>query len=347
MLTLSFLLLTLLVIGGTALAARWRAPELDARELSRRCRTLNTLATIVERRASEPATPLANPSLPSSNGVVVLGPAAGVTPGVPPIPETPPPVRAAQISSVPLSVDVTHDRRRPVLRADPIDVVRVASDDLPPDPLTLDEGGADSPLDPPPPAAKLGRSGLRSHHASVVGRLPQPQGMRRNFPASDRHDVRRRILAAAAIVVALASVAIALELRRPGTNAPVITEELLTGSEVAAASTDASTPPTDATPAPTTPLAPTAVNGDEVGFAVLPPFTLDLAADQPSWVRVTSVDGTVLAEQTLQPGGSTQVAAAGPVTVRTGNPAGLAVSANGRLLDHPRLPGQPLTLAVG
>ena len=346
MLTLSFLFLTVLVAGAITLISRWQAPGVDARLLSRRGETLNTLAAIVERRAEHPVTTLASPTLPPSNGVVVLGSADGVTPGLTPTPAPPPPLRPAVNTTVPLTVATERGPWQPATAANLARVVQVASVDLPPDPLTPDDDP--TPWEPLPAASSPASTAGGAEHAAAVRRLPQPQGIRHGFPTADRRDRRRRVLAAAAIIMALASVAVALELRRPGTNAPVITEELLTGGEVAAATPDTTVPSaTDATPSPTTPLAPTAVNGDEVGFAVLPPFTLDLVADQPSWVRVASIDGTVLAEQTLQPGGSTQVAVTGPVTVRTGNPAGLVVSADGRLLDHPRLPGQPITLAVG
>jgi hypothetical protein len=89
------------------------------------------------------------------------------------------------------------------------------------------------------------------------------------------------------------------------------------------------------------------VVGDVAAFDVAAPFTLDLAADQPSWVQVRNRSGEVLFEQTLQPGQSTQVDVDQPVAVRTGNPAGLAVTAGFVPLDHPRPAGQPITLHLG
>ena len=118
----------------------------------------------------------------------------------------------------------------------------------------------------------------------------------------------------------------------PPTNAPDVVE--------------ASPLPVELGP-PTTPLAPVGALGDVVAFEVTPPLSLDLAANQASWVQVRLRGGAVLWEGTLQPGDSTQLSAWGPVDLRTGNPAGLAATVNGRLLDHPRPPGQPLTFAVG
>lgn len=55
----------------------------------------------------------------------------------------------------------------------------------------------------------------------------------------------------------------------------------------------------------------------------------------------------VLFEGTLAAGEQTSVRAEEAVLIRLGNPAGILAAADGGLLDHPRTPGQPLTLALG
>jgi hypothetical protein len=112
---------------------------------------------------------------------------------------------------------------------------------------------------------------------------------------------------------------------------------------VAAALTPTPTPD----PAPPPALTPVAASGDVIAFSAAAPFTLDLAAGAPSWVRVQTASGAVLFEGTLVAGEQTSVRAEEPVRIRLGNPAGVLAAADGGLLDHPRPPGQPLTLALG
>lgn len=117
------------------------------------------------------------------------------------------------------------------------------------------------------------------------------------------------------------------------------------GSEPAAAQAQAPTPSTDTTVPE--PLLPVATTGDAVTFDVPIPFSLDLAAAAATWVRVQATSGDVLYEGTLAPGDTTSVPVSGPVQVRVGNPGGLLATADGHLLDHPRPPGEPLTLTLG
>jgi len=115
--------------------------------------------------------------------------------------------------------------------------------------------------------------------------------------------------------------------------------------EVAVAAEGPTAPdPADATPPP---LEPAGTLFDVVAFALVPPFALGLVAGDPTWVRVTDDGGGVLFEGTMAAGDMTTVAADSSVQVRVGNPGGLLATADGRLIDHPRPPGQPLTLALG
>lgn len=215
-------------------------------------------------------------------------------------------------------------------------LLRLSSDDLPPDPdgpqrhategpsydmLTLDTNDSGTPL-----------TGVGAHHGDTS-------------TSSQRHHRRHRrrrlaTVAGGVALVAAVSMASNWNANDPTGSPATATDASSQGSPLAIA------PPPEPT-APSVPLTPGLVVGDVAAFEVAAPFTLDLAADQPSWVQVRTRSGQVLFEQTLQPGESTQVNVDQPIAVRTGNPAGLAVTAGFVPLDHPRPAGQPITLHLG
>ena len=190
------------------------------------------------------------------------------------------------------------------------------------------------PADVVRPAPAPHRPAHPTRQMPAAGSVAVPDAEPSATPSAGQR-VRRLAAVAAAL---LAVVAIGVGQRNPDAAPPV-----------AAANPDvveASPLPLDLGP-PTTPIAPIGALGDVVAFDVTPPLSLDLAAAQATWVQVRLRGGVVLWEGTLQPGDATQVSAPAAVDLRTGNPAGLATTVNGRLLDHPRPPGQPLTFAIG
>jgi hypothetical protein len=198
---------------------------------------------------------------------------------------------------------------------------------------------------PQPHGVPLAAVGPSSSRRSSSSRRPASSRGSLSLPREQSTHLhrRRRLAAVAAAISLIAAVGFASNWNSDGaTTSSAASGDTATASDDPV--TDAVTP---ASPAPSIPLAPGMVVGDVAAFDVAAPFTLDLAADQPSWVQVRNRSGQVLFEQTLQPGQSTQVDVDQPVAVRTGNPAGLAVTAGFVPLDHPRPAGQPMTLHLG
>jgi hypothetical protein len=92
-------------------------------------------------------------------------------------------------------------------------------------------------------------------------------------------------------------------------------------------------------------LQPTGQSGDSLSFTVPQPFTLDLAAGETTWVRVTTQSGLVLIDGMVEAGATEQLALNEPASLRIGNAAGILIAAHGQLLDHPRSP-QPVTIEL-
>jgi hypothetical protein len=365
MLTVSFIIT--MALAGTVFVAvnRWQAGSGDRQRIDDRARTLEVLGRIVEQHAdtnvdtdqgrqSRPADvqrrlarplPAAFNVLGTSDMVVRSSPSPRVTDEVTAdvtadIAAWAPSPSASRMSR-PVRRDVRPDHRtddtihRHVMRLPIADL----SDDhsgldhyWPTDSISdtrsMDQPAPPSAGDAVTPLSRRPQSSPKSHTKSRT-----PSHTPSHAPR------RRRLATAAAAIAVVAAVGLASTWNSDGPSPyPATTAD--------AAST-APLPPEVPEAAPSLPLTPGLVVGDVAAFEVAAPFTLDLAADQPSWVQVRNRSGQVLFEQTLQPGESTQVDVDQPVAVRTGNPAGLAVTAGFVPLDHPRPAGQPITLHLG
>jgi len=316
-------------LAAIAVVVRWPRPRTDRRVLERRAHGLEVLGEVVTRSAANRTAAIEDhlsrqavappDTAHHPTPVTVLGP---TTPGDETVV-----LPAARAQGRPAAPGDRPPRPLPATRGIPLpsppaaaQVIRLGVDDLPPDDDLSETVDGFSPAAPATP--------------STHGRRP---------PAP-----RRLAVVGAALLVVLGGVALAVA--RPASDlAPNAS-----GGRAAAASSVAD----PATPAPTTggpstedapppPLTPGAVTGNTVAFDLAPPFTLDLAAGAATWVRVQTTGGDTLFEGTLAPADTTSVAATGPLQLRIGNPAGLLLAADGRLLDHPRPSGQPLTLALG
>lgn len=372
MLTVSFIIT--MALAGTVFVAvnRWQAVSGDRQRIDDRARTLEVLGRIVEqhadtsvdtdqgwqRRPTEVQRRLARPLpaafnvLGSRDMVVRSSPSPRVTDGVTADvaadiaadiaawAPSPSPSPSAPRESSPVRPDNQPEHRtddtihRHVMR---LPIAELSDDHFglehywPTDSIS-DTRSANQPA---PPSAWIPAGGSVSPSAggSVTPLSRRPQA---------RTPRRRRLATAAAAIAVVAAVGLASTWNSGGpSSGPDTTAE--------ATSTAPLTPevPETAPAPPSLPLTPGLVVGDVAAFEVTAPFTLDLAADQPSWVQVRNRSGQVLFEQTLQPGESTQVDVDQPVAVRTGNPAGLAVTAGFIPLDHPRPTGQPITLHLG
>ena len=342
--------------------SRWQTVGGDRHKLADRARTLDVLGKIVERQSASPIDTtqgVRNRPVDAQRRVARPLPAAFNMLGSSDV-ITPPPVSPRR------------DIPAPVIHRQ---MLRLTVDDVPVDPcdpastsdthhshdsgdnraeVTAPDGPqhtSDAPRRTLPwlrarttPAAPMSAAatGPRSNRSPHGGVTPQASAPAHRRTRSRPHR-RRQLVTVAAAVSLIAAVGVASNW-----------DAMNTGGSTAGP-TDAATPsnesiadtePLDPPPA-SIPLAPGMVVGDVAAFDVAAPFTLDLAADQPSWVQVRNRSGEVLFEQTLQPGQSTQVDVDQPVAVRTGNPAGLAVTAGFVPLDHPRPAGQPITLHLG
>jgi len=373
MLTVSFIIT--MALAGTVFVAvnRWQAVSGDRQRIDDRARTLEVLGRIVEqhadtsvdtdqgrqsrptdvqRRLARPL-PAAFNVLGSHNMVVRSSPSPRVTDGVTADiaadiaawAPSPSPSPSAPWESSPVRPDSQPDHRtddtihRYVMRLPIADL----SDDhfgldhyWPTDSIS-DTRSMDQPAPPSAGDAVTPRS--RRSQSSPKSRTPSHTPSRTPRRTPSHAPRRRRLATAAAAIAVVAAVGLASTWNSGGPSPyPATTAD--------AAST-APLPPEVPAAAPSLPLTPGLVVGDVAAFEVAAPFTLDLTADQPSWVQVRNRSGQVLFEQTLQPGESTQVDVDQPVAVRTGNPAGLAVTAGFVPLDHPRPAGQPITLHLG
>jgi hypothetical protein len=353
--------------------SRWHTVSSDRQKLADRARTLDVLGSIVERHAATPvdtgqgvrnrpadaqrrvARPLpAAFNVVGTNGAVVPPPvsprlahAAGdVKASRPEAPSSASVQTGTGIPAADIPGDVVHRQ-----------MLRLSSVDLPDDPCGPSDHNSRDRSDPTGDLTALDQTAPHRTPTGPALSNPQPHGAplvavgsssSRRSPSSHgqptiHHHRRRRLATVAAAVSLIAAVGFASNWNSDGDARSA------SSADDAAASTDepagGALPPV--VPAPSIPLAPGMVVGDVAAFDVAAPFTLDLAADQPSWVQVRNRSGDVLFEQTLQPGQSTQVDVDQPVAVRTGNPAGLAVTAGFVPLDHPRPAGQPMTLHLG
>lgn len=162
--------------------------------------------------------------------------------------------------------------------------------------------------------------------------------------------VRRRVLAAAVSVAVMATGALAAGVWTPSPQSRTALESAATGNEVTPVS-DPATPgasqPTETTQvAPPPPLATRTESTDTESVSAASPFTLDLAAGNPTWVRVATTAGSTMFEGTLEAGDTVQLRPEEPVDVRMGNSAGLLMGIDGHLVSHSRTEGQPLTVTV-
>lgn len=364
MLTVSFIIT--MALAGTVFVAvnRWQAVSGDRQRIDDRARTLEVLSRIVEQHAdtsvdtdqgrqSRPADvqrrlarplPAAFNVLGSGDMVVRSSPsprvaadvAADIAADIAAWAPSPSPSPSAPRESSPVRADNQPDHRTD----DTIHrhVMRLPIADLSDDHSGLDHyWPTDSISDtrtatqPAPPSA----GGV----VTPRSRLPQTSAPSR---APSRALRRRRLATAAAAIAVVAAVGLASTWNSGGPSPyPATTADAASTAPLSPEGSGAAPAP------PSLPLTPGLVVGGVAAFEVAAPFTLDLAADQPSWVQVRNRSGQVLFEQTLQPGESTQVDVDQPVAVRIGNPAGLAVTAGFIPLDHPRPPGQPFTLHLG
>lgn len=329
-------------LAAIAVVIRWPRPRADRRVLQRRAHSLEALGLVVTRSATARAEAVARHADrqdPPVNETSAYRPVAITVLG--PVDADPSGERSAQVEGQPVR---PHGRRasrspsrrhtRPALHHDPTPsrLVQLGSDDLPPDETLTQTVSSLAAAEPAP-----------GDGASVTTRTRRPVSVttpRGETPPTPvrRRAVRRWSAAAVAIVVVLGGLATA-RLRPGGDPMSAVPGET-------AGATPTEVPPTTDT-APPAPLAPVGTIGDSVTFALPPPFTLELAAGDTTWVRVQATSGEVLFEGTLAPNDTITVPTTIPVQLRVGNPAGLLAVAGGRLIDHPRPPGQPITLALG
>lgn len=348
-------------LAAIVVTVRWPRRYSDRQLLERRANGLEALGVVVNRSVASRsigsefhrATPADEPAAAQAS-ITVLGSTAPCE-----APSNPATLRRSQRQGrshrTPRHRSSGSGPRRPP--ATPTNLVRLTNGDLPCDEElhesfdSLDAG----PRHPDAVSSAGSPSGcegtLRTGSAPTRRRASEaPNPSTRIRPSTSapvathplapaRPTTTRRWLAAAATMAVLAG-ALTLAVARPD-GGPV--PSVPGGSAEAEPAPPA--PPVEATAPPS--LLPVGTLGDTVGFALAPPFTLDLATSAVTWVRVQAVSGEVLFEGTLEAGGSTSVQVASPVRVRVGNPVGLLVAANGQLLDHPRPPGQPLTLSLG
>ena len=374
----------LLALTALAVVVRWPRPRADRQILERRAQSLEALAAVVTRSAStrehHVAHHLAQHNLAQRDpaevdrhdAITVLGPvddppgsavrerSGGPDPASRHHPHSPAPR---------LRNGSTHRHHEPT----PTRLVHLGVDDVPPDddlaetvdgltgfPIgqtgthgdAIDRATTDA-LAPARPVVGSSSNGSSSNASSSDASLSDgPQGDGPPAPARGRHRtsvgagvdlpkplvLRRSAAIAASVAVLLAGVLLALV--RPGGSPvpPGPADAVEASPAVPAPFTDSTLPP---------PLPPSGAVGEAVTFDVTAPFTLDLAAGDTTWVRVQTANGIVLFEGTLAPNDTTTVPATGPVQLRVGNPAGLLAAADGRLIDHPRPAGQPVTLALG
>lgn len=348
-----------IVVALTAIVVviRWPRPRADRRVLERRAQSLEALGLVVTRSAVTRPDEVArherrhldasaDPASCRHVAITVLG-SADV--------ECRRAHEAGTGAPRPSSAVHRPPRRQP---RPPTRVVQLDAHDLPPDEdltQTVD-GLVPSGVDPddvprgaslPEPTAAVTspRAQRHSHHSGHSGTAaearPRPASMAPPLPDNRptpqrRHDPRRWAAVAVALLVILGGFTVSLIRPDPSPSAPARDE--------AGGATSTTSPPTTSPPPP---LTPTGSLGESVAFALPPPFTLDLAAGDTTWVRVQATGGEVLFEGTLAPDDTASVTTDGPVELRVGNPAGLLAAAGGRLLDHPRPSGQPVTLAIG
>ena len=366
MLTVSFIIT--MALAGTVFVAvnRWQAVSGDRQRIDDRARTLEVLGRIVEqhadtsvdinqgrqsrptdvqRRLARPL-PAAFNVLGASDMGVRSSPSPRVTDGVAAdvaadIAAWAPSPSPSPSPSAPREFNPVRPDNQPEHRTDDTIhryVMRLPIADLSDDHFGLDHyWPTDSISDtraatqPAPPSA----GGV----VTPRSRVPQTSAP---SPAPRSAPRRRRLATAAAAIAVVAAVGLASTWNSGGPSPyPATTADAASTAPLSPEGSGAAPAP------PSLPLPPGLVVGDVAAFEVAAPFTLDLAADQPSWVQVRNRSGQVLFEQTLQPGESTQVDVDQPVAVRTGNPAGLAVTAGFIPLDHPRPAGQPITLHLG
>ena len=368
MLTVSFIIT--MALAGTVFVAvnRWQAASGDRQRIDDRARTLEVLGRIVEqhadsnvdidqgrqsrptdvqRRLARPL-PAAFNVLGSSDMVVRSSPSPRVTDGVTADVAADVAVWAPSPSPLPSAPRVS----RPV-RADhqpdhgTDDIIHRHVMRLPIADLCDDHSGLDHYW--PTDSISDTRAATQPAPLSAGGvvtprsRVPQTSAPSRALSgAPSRAPRRRRLATAAAAIAVVAAVGLASTWSSGGPSPyPAATADAASSAPLPPAVSGAAPAP------PSLPLTPGLVVGDVAAFEVAAPFTLDLAADKPSWVQVRNRSGQVLFERTLQPGESAQVDIDQPVAVRTGNPAGLAVTAGFIPLDHPRPAGQPITLHLG
>lgn len=169
-------------------------------------------------------------------------------------------------------------------------------------------------------------------------------------PAQASSPAGRRVLAAAVSVAVVATGAMALGVWAPAPQPQAASDiagvehQRPSGSDLAAPHTpELPAPPSEDQPSP---LATQPEGTGAESVRVQSPFTLNLAAGDPSWVRVATTGGSTLFEGTMEPGDTVQLRPAEPVDVHMGNPAGMLMGVDGRLVSHSRAEGQPVTVIV-
>lgn len=336
-------------LATIAVVARWPFARPDRRSLERRARSLEALALVVARTTAV-----------RDSGVVHIPRtgAAGCAPRHPAVSlldvatEGAPAVGPATVRSPAPLPDAGAPPAAPAALAKPDvgRVVRLEVVDLPPgddptgsvDALDLLHGPVPASASGPPPTGRK-TTGGETHRRGTTGWAARALGRPQRGTAQQR-DIRtvpavprRRLLVAATVLVVGGLVTAGV---RPSLGPPESTV-----GDAATAEPTVPAPPASTIPPPLAPSGDT--RGGTVAFTIAAPLTLDLAASAPSWVRVQTTDGVVLFEGTLAGGDATRVAVGSPVLVRLGNPAGVLAAADGRRLDHPRPPGEPLTLRLG
>lgn len=203
-------------------------------------------------------------------------------------------------------------------------VLRLTSDDVPADILPTPEHSL-----PVAGAGLVAGAGPAAETAGRGNRTPSsPSRLRR----------RRRVLA----TVGLAATVVAAAVMLAASPSPTPTPSAAADADTAGAVEPAPTPPS-----PPPPIPPSSTLGDIVRFAVPAPATITIAAAADSWVQIRTADGTIPFEGLVAAGESAEVPVGVAASIRLGNPAGVLVAADGRLLDHPRPGGEPLTLELG
>lgn len=216
-------------------------------------------------------------------------------------------------------------------------------DDLPPGPASARDGAAVTPSPPAPVPAALLPAGAEGEARQAGGTGPETPAGSKKTAGGHKSSVARP-LAVAAVSVAVAGVALGVELANPARRATLATPGTVSrprpSAPARATSTSVrATTTAPATTAPTSPPQPAVLvsaNGGTATYQLTSPTaSIVVKAHGPCWIEVKtgSPKGQVVVEETLSAGQRSSVA--GPAWIRLGDPPHVAVTVDGTPMSVP------------